>query len=64
MLRDCVDGRPGKTKKTVPSTRDELGSCCLCQLNGLVLDLQAAKIDGIGTDITGSGAAVAVGNLP
>lgn len=64
MLPDRVDGGEGKSQETVAGAlgklRGELGG----ELDGLVLDGQAADGDVVGAAVTGRGGAVAVGDLP
>lgn len=63
-LGDCVDGWEGETEQSVTSTRDELVSGNLGQLDSLVLDRNATDVDRISADIARRGAAITIRDLP
>lgn len=59
-----VDAAKGEPQQAVPRALDELGRHAVRQLDGLVLDDQAADGDGVGAHGAGRGGAVAVADLP
>jgi hypothetical protein len=64
MLGNRVDLWEGESQKAVTGALRELGGESLGQLDGLVLDLEAADGDDVGADVARGRAAVSVLDLP
>lgn len=61
---DGVDGGEGEAEEAVGFILSEFGGDGLSKFDGLTCDSRTAYVNGVGVDVTASGAPVAVANGP
>jgi hypothetical protein len=61
---DGVDGSEGKTEQSISLALDKLRAKLACELDGLVLDADAAQNESVSADVAAGSASVSIRDLP